>query len=90
MKRILGVHFILGDGRKREAILVLFVPLHGRCQYNVVTRSHSMAHLDKLAEVSDILEAQILRKVQAVLLDRVYTACSIGGLVRELDNMKNY
>jgi hypothetical protein len=63
MKRILEAYFILSVGRKGGVILVLFVPLHGQCQYDVVAESHGVAHPDELAEILDILETQILRKV---------------------------
>ena len=61
-----------------EFIPVIFVPLHDRYQYNITVELGYWAHLDELAQVSGILNAEVLDKVQAVLLDRAYTACPTG------------
>lgn len=65
---------------ENEAIPVIFIPLHGQCQYGVAVEFGDLTNLYELTQISHVLKTEVLCKVQAVLLDRVYAACPIESL----------
>lgn len=63
-----------------EAILVVFIPLHEQYQYGIVVGLDDWAHLYELTQILYVLKTEVLWEVQAILLDRAYTACPVGSL----------
>ena len=73
--------------RGSEGILIVFIPLHNPYQYNIAVRLGDWTHSYELAQISNVLNTEALRRVQAFLLNRAYAARPVGSLFGKLCDM---
>ena len=66
---VVGIKVRHGTITESEPVPVIFVPLYDQYQYSITVGLGHWAHLYELAQVSGVLNTEVLNKVQAVLLN---------------------